>query len=338
MKRVVAAVAAIAMVAASFAVRSAIDDDESDDVDRSIFDEAFPRLICDPELASVCRDVGERLDLAVVVEDLSSTVQRLSAATADDAAAANDLWVTARPVATIVVEARQRAGLLPILGEPEGTLAFADVAVVSWAARAERLPCPDAVTWACVVPLTGRPWSESGGEVTWGDLKPGHPSPDASASGLIALGELAIGLAGRHDLSAADLDEPAFAAGLRQVLRAAPGFRRTAADLADVMAVQGPAVVDVASMPRPVADRAVEVSRSRFGGLVASYDPDGAGTVFEVVVVPVTPEVEAPRQIRDALTEALSSAGWTAGGVNDDGLPTPGVLEALRRRWREITR
>ncbi|MDQ4133181.1 MAG: hypothetical protein M3179_08260, partial [Actinomycetota bacterium] len=77
MRRVLAVLAAVAMVAGAVVVRSRLDDGDSDGV--------AGRLTCGPELEAVCerlrRDQGD--GLTIVVEPAGVTAERLAAAPGD---------------------------------------------------------------------------------------------------------------------------------------------------------------------------------------------------------------------------------------------------------------
>lgn len=324
---------AISMVAISYVVRTEVLDEDSASGDSA----GHPsRLLCDPALADVCQVAADETGMDVVVEPFAVSVERLGSAVDPPPP---DVWLTTAAGPAIVDDERGRNGLSPLVGDV-APVGHARLGVVAWTERAARLaPCSGgSVGWGCVADAAGRPWTEVGGDETWGLVKPRHLSPDETAIGLATLGQLASQLLGRSDFSAADLDDPAFAPAFRQVERSMPAFGDTTSDVVDTLAVRGPASLDVAGLPEPAAERAVRLVGSRFGGLTATYAAGGMEARVQVVAAPLSPGAGVPGGTLEQLAAALADAGWETGDVVDEGLPAPGVLEALRRRWQEVTR
>ena len=342
MRRVLAVVAAAAMVAGSLAIRSRLD---RRDTERS----QVLRLTCSTELEAACRQLEEgdaRLELTV--EAAGVTADRL-AATDDDSGL--DGWLVAAPWPEIVDIQRQVRARRPLFATPREPLARSPLVLVVAKDRAAALAprcAGGAVGWKCLgeAAATDGGWAAVGGRPEWGPVKPGHASPASDGVGALVLGQAVASWFGRADLSTLDLDDDAFRRWFAGLERAVP----PAASLTTLL-VTGPAAVDAVGTTE--AEAGPLLSRSaRRDSLVLLY-PSPMATADLVLATPSTdgPSSSLARAVRDDPgLDALAAAGWRvegrrrAEGVPDtpalpptDGLPPPGLVEALRERWREVT-
>ncbi|HUP69852.1 MAG TPA: hypothetical protein VM142_08550 [Acidimicrobiales bacterium] len=344
--RLLAFVAAIAMVAGAVAVRNRMDDKE----ERAT---TVLRIVCATELAPACEAMAEDEEtgrLEVTVEPAAETAERLS--TGPEGATASrqiDGWLVTAPWPAIVAEARGRAGLEPLVSAGP-VLARSPVVMAVWPERgivlARHCKVPE-VTWRCLGDNAGRRWEELGGQPTWGPLKPGHPEV-SSATGLPVLGAATAGYFGRADVVRSDLDDDGYRDWLTRLERSIPS--RFASPLEDML-LAGPAAFDavgaVEAEAAPLLARSARPEKPQliYPAPVATVDVVFAslpGRRAELVADVVTGSVGA---------KALAASGWRVQGQRlapgvtavpalppSSGLPDPGVLEALRQVVRETIR
>ncbi len=341
MRRVLAVVAAAAMIAGSLAIRSALDRDRSEAAQ-------VLRLTCASELEAVCQRVADDDRVALTLEPAGTTADRLASGDADPGL---DGWLAPAPWPEIV-DARRRSQALPALFSTERpTLARSALVLVAWkdrtAALSPRCPAPAGFGWRCLGEAAGTAggWAAVGGRPEWGPVKPGHASPDTDGIGLLVLGQAVVGWFGRADLSTADLDDEAFTrwfAGLERAVPTTPGSPLQS------MLVVGPAAFDAVGTTE--AEAAPLVSRSaRRDALNLLYPSPMATADVVLATVEAAPAAASlGRLLRgDEARRAFDAAGWRVGtGARPDapalpptnGLPPPGLLDALRDRWREAVR
>lgn len=340
--RILALVAAVAMVAGAIVVRARLDDHD----ERTT---TTLRLVCASELAAVCDDLGADAGsrVEVRVEPAIVTADRLSGL-APGLAVPLDGWLVTAPWPAIVAATRARAAADPFLDVGD-VLARSPVVLAVRPDRRDALAaaCGAEPGWKCLGDEAGRPWADlPGGRVDWGRVKPGHP-PVGTAAGLAVLGAATAGFYGRSaDLSRADLEDGAYADWLRRLEEAVPD--RTATPLLTMLqrpslfdavgaleAEAGPALV-TARAPKPVllypapvatADVVLATTAGRAGDLLAAL---ASGTTGR---------------------RALARHGWRVDGVPaEDGiatsvrlpatsnLPPPDVLDALRAVVTQVVR
>jgi hypothetical protein len=338
--RVLAVLAAAAMVLGAVVVR-----DRMDGVDGGAGGDRID-LRCGTEFVEVCRSLAAEVDgVDVTVEDEATTAAEL-VDLPRDAAAPFDVWLTTGPWPAMVDEARARSGRdTAALAAPTATGARSPAVIVGRADRFEALSaeCGGPVTWACIGRSAGLPWTAVGGAPTWGVLKPGLPEPDGG-TGLVVLAQAVASQLGRTDYASNDFDDdPTFGPWFDQLVGAAKAANPSGADpltrylvvpaefgfVGALEATAGPAVARAAGrgeartvVPEPVATASVSLVPAAGGRGAAAAD-----------------------RVGDRLPALLAGAGWqvpgqpAAPGVGGgtlpetDGLPAPGVLEALRARW-----
>lgn len=350
--RPLAVVAAALMIGASLAVRAFVIDDNGSGGGSGERDGPF-RVACAAELRAACEAVKSG-DVEVVVEPAGETEAALaSAAGANEAGI--DAWLTYAPSVGIVADARERAGLDPILGDPGEPLARSPLVLVARADRAGALrgTCGGEVTWACLGEAAGKPWPDAGGQETWGRVRPAHGHPRITGDGLLALGHaagsyLATDEIGPDDVSRLDWEtSDTFPGWFQRLERSIPvdafdggdpftRFLQTRLSAYDFVAMtEAAATTELARAAPDVRDAATVL----YAAPVATAD---------VVLVPVG---EAhPGDLAGDLRDALADAGFRVGGdpppgaggapglPDTDGLPSPGALIALRDYWEDVVR
>lgn len=345
-----ALLAAVAMVVASLVIRSRLDRNG-----------AGPggalRLTCATELEDACRSIADRAGagrVELTVEPAGTTADRLAGA--DDPGL--DGWLVPEPWPDMVDIRRRTKALEPLFSSPRATLARSPLALVVWKDRSAALAprCGGPVTWRCVGDATAAgPWTASGGRPEWGSPKPGPTNPDEGV-GLLVLGQAVAGWFGRTDLSTTDLDDDDFSrwfSALERTPSAAPATATTSP--LDLMLTAGPAVYDVVGASEAVAAPLLAGSarRSQVDLLYPSaMSPDGPPSTADVVLATAGAAGDAVRRVAGGgdARKALAAAGWRvegqprASGVPDapplpasTNLPPPGLLDALRGRWHEVT-
>lgn len=295
--RVLAVVAAVAMIVAAVAYRSSRD--SSDTVSAGSPDVRVA-VVCASELGSVCDALA-----GATVEPAAVTADRLldARSAAEGGVAA---WLAPGPWAAMV-EAGRATGARPKLftGRPEA-LAHTDLVAV---VRKGQLPpaCAGAASWKCIGDAAQEPAFRIGGD------------PAGHAIGLFVRAAALSGFVGNTTFGSNEIEDAAagWLANVNTRLAAAP--RLGAGSLQDFLLKPGSASVYLTT------------------GAAASAVPTAT---FEVVTPTPAARIEAVL-VRTAnadadvsvaeVTSALRQAKWDAGRLSgDDGLPSPGVLLALR--------
>jgi hypothetical protein len=224
-ERVLAILAAVALVAVAIVARTALADDDGTGPGRKGAS-GRPVVACTPDLMAVCDALAADGRIAADPPELD-----LDEAGAPDAAI--DGWITWDPAPSI---ANFDAGS-EIWVDEEAVAAASLITLVAPKALASlRRDCPDALTWSCIAHT-----DEPGVTV-------GTGSPDTS-EGLARLVPLASSLSEQQD--PATLDVPR----LTDLLSGPVGNQLSAVDQADQLVTIGPAAVSVVVGPSPLLTR-----------------------------------------------------------------------------------
>ena len=331
MRRVLAVVAAAAMIAGALFLRSALDDRKEEKG-------RVYSLVCAEDLAVACDEVRDAYPgrVEVTVEPAGVTADRLVGT--GDADFGLDGWLVTAPWREIVDGARRSRGKVPIFGEaPPPAIARSPLALVAWKDRVAALgPRCTPLTWKCLGEAAGTPggWAAVGGRPEWGQVKPGHADASSDGQGLLVLGQAAAEYFGRTDLSTIDLDDEDFQRWLVGLERATPPSRGS--PLARMLQL-GPAAFDAVGTTKADA-RAAERAASR-DRLTVLYPAPMATADVVLTTVPGDRGDRLRETVTGTARDALLDAGWdkpdAAGLPPTDGLPSPGLLDALRGRARE---
>ncbi len=358
MKRVFALLGAIGLIAAAVLVRGVLDGDDGGTdggtgANRGAAPTAALTVICISELATVCDQLAVDNDkIAIRIEEAQTTLDALIAGDFDATTAGFDAWLTVNPYPAQVDEQRDRALLEPVLGEPSSVLARSPMALVGWNDRLAPLAasCGGTVSWRCIGDHAAQPWSAIGGQELWGVVRPGQANPARTATGLLTISQATASWFGSANFASNDFRDPAFQAWFSRLERGVPEYPAPPRTPLDLMLSQGPATFDVAGSPEAIAASAV--ARSRYSSALTLLYPDPMVTA-DVVLVPVhgSNDDVAKLATSDDLRDALTKHGWRVAGeplassadpnlvlADTDGLPAPGVVEALRNKWLEVTR
>jgi hypothetical protein len=305
MKRIAALIAAVAMVAGAWAIRSRIDRGPEPPV----------RLTCSTELQDVCTELPEEV-ATVTIEAPGQTAARLVAA--DEGADPEfDVWLTSGPWPEMVRDQRE-FDRVPgdVLGDASEVLARSPVVLMVPAEQRAQLEsdCGGTVTWPCVLdPNTGIPTGVSGTDRT---------------DGLLSLANAAAGTLGdtRYDSSA--LEDAAVRSWLGDL-------RSDGRSLGDRTALETALV----QQGRYRAVGALEADALRLAATRDDWSPiyPDPMSVAEVRLVPRTGDGGAEaldRLDRDELVRLLGEQQWRTNGgepplPDGTGLPSAGVLNLL---------
>lgn len=311
MRRVLAILGAVGMVAAALVIRQSLDDDSGPGRDGD--DEVV--LVCAADLVDACESIGGGVE--VRAETAADT-----AASIEDGALADDVdgWITTTAWVE-VVESRAPEAVGSV--DP---LATSPTVVATAPGRFEAITdlCGGEDVWACLGGAAGRDWADLGaGSPAWRELKVGLTDPD-SATGLSVLASAAAGFFGSTSFAAND---PAF-----------PEFEGWLSTLAEPSATGDP------DPARTLATRPGTYSAAGSVGAVAEqFDTRDVQTIapdtgVATTVVLVGFDGGDRRQTVEAVRGALVEDGWSA-AADGDLEPTlkPGVMAALHTLWRAVT-
>ena len=359
MKRLGALLVAALMITVAVWGRGRLDDKSSGPSTDSAGDTAT--LVCATELQAACETLARgHSDLTVRIEEAQVTLTRLAVPGFDPATATGadriDGWLVPQPWPAMLAEQRQRAGSGgALLDDPSTVLARSPLVIAIWNDRRDALSARcegGTITWKCIGEVAGTPWGTTAPLDTWGAVKPGHPDPDQTAAGLLALGEATAGWFGTASFASNDFTDPAFRAWFERLERAVPSFPTPPRTPLDAMLFAGPSAFDLAGSTEAAAGPAISSSRDkeRLGILYPA-----PLTTADVVLAPVTGSQAGGRlmklmQSHDGAA-ALAGAGWrvdgqpSAPGIPDqpalpaeNNVPRAGVLQALRSLWNEVVR
>lgn len=319
-KRLLALLAAAAMIAGAWFVRTRV-------IDRKTTDAATPgstpaasnepsnasvTIICIPELQEVCRLSGA----VYSVQAAGQTLAQIGSQPNPDV-----VWVTTAPLPEMADLLRGRAGLPPLQTGERKVLASTSIVVTAPTERAAILKsvCPD-LAWTCIGDKTSRPWKELGGQTGWQDVTFRHLDPLTSATGLSVLGAALAGRVGRTDLSTSDVNSGEVSNWVNQLENANKQLSSdpltsvlvgTRFDIVGALATQVPS-----------------------GGRVSTFEPTPVARVGATVIATAG---KLSASLVANLTSALGKNGWSP-AVAPVGLPDATGMEAVQKHWQEMIR
>lgn len=290
--RILAALLATAMVVGAVVVRTRfMEDDGGGGTARGGESRVGSDRVCAAELGDVC--------IGLDVEAAGATADRL--ADAEDAAEADvRTWLAVGPWPQMVDEARTSSGKRAIFAGRGRTLASTELVAV-----VVRKPavCAGEVTWQCL------------GEAVMAGARVAAPARDSGAR-LLATAAFAGAKLGRTDYASNDVfDDPDasnWVAAIDQGIERSRGFGATS--LADFLVKRGSADVFVTTRADAITSAAPDRMISTPAPLVRAVAAFGAAGAVEI----------------GDLTDRLQLFNWQAPPQPAAGLPSPGVLLALR--------
>lgn len=310
-------------------------------------------IVCAAELAPVCDALSAKTPgLVVKTESVDHTENTLVGA--ENASEVDfDAWLVPAASPAMVADRRSRVLAQEILDTPSQVLARSPLVMVVWNDRLKVLEntCPDSeVTWKCVGELSGSQWADHGADASWGDVTPGYASPATTATGLFVIAQATGSWFGTTDYASNDFARSDYRLWLAQLEHGVLNRPNPPRTPLSEMLTKGRASFDLAGEIEAVAISEITGTRSQ-GDLKILY-PAPSETV-DVVLVTVKGSEAGERLtsllMSDEASDAFVEADWRIDGnpVGDgpqdplsdgDGLPSPGVLEALRGLWVEVAR
>jgi hypothetical protein len=354
LKRVLALLAAVAMIAGALQLRALREDaGEGPVANPGRPSGGALTLSCADVLASVCQDL-----VPLLADDGLEVAVSSPTSVAGGAAPARGALLTLAPLAGLAPA--------PVAGGPEvaaeegRVLARSPLVVAVWEDReAVLVEHCGSLTWRCVGEGTtgSGTWQAMGGPASWGPVKPGHADPVISEAGVLVLGHLAASYFGQAEVSSRDLDDLGFFTWFSSLEQAVPGFRPSSGSPLLAMLQFGPSSYDVVGVVEaeavPLLARAVD----RAGTLrLRPVEPLATADVQVTAVGSDGGVEELVAAVSEHAPALLAQAGWRVEdvapegalaqvGVQDlgtlptgTGLPSAGTHEALRRTWSEVTR
>ncbi len=315
--RILAFVAAVAMVVLAIVVRNHIDE-------RAV----TARLTCDIDLADICNAIKSATPgVTVTVEPAGTTADRLIGLQ-PDADAGLDGWLTVGPWAEIVDAERARTAAPKLFTNTSTPASSPLVAVVeNQRAATVRKTCGDPPNWACISNLFPKTWGDVGGNTAFGPVKEDVPDPNVSGDGLSVLGAMTTAA-----LKGEPFDRDSDA--VHQVLRNTRGAQLKAGDdaVTTMLLSGGFAQIDVVTTTEATANGVLATAANRSS--VSLLYP--APVTSAVVQFGEAGSGKAAAKLAAAVSrtgrQKLEAAGWKPGaaGATTDA----GTLAALRSLWK----
>ncbi len=317
-KRLLAVLAAAAMIAGAWFVRSRVIDKNTSVATGGATTQSTSapttgrRVVCVAELDEVCRASGS----IYAIESVSTTLATLASEPNPDI-----VWITTSPLPEMADAARARANQPPLPVDQRKALGSTTVVVAAPTERVTVLKaaCPD-LSWKCIGEKTNRPWKEMGGQAGWQDVTFRHRDPLTSASGLSVFGAALAGRTGRTDIGTGDLAASDVRSWTNQLENA--NKQPTSDPLTSIVVgtrfdLVGALVTEVTSI-----------------GRVATLEPTPVARVGATIMVT---SGTLPTDLVQSLLVALGKNGWSP-TVAPSGLPDAVGMEAVQRLWQEVIR
>jgi hypothetical protein len=331
LKRVIAVVIAIAIVALAVVLRAQLHGDDGGSGNGGDQPPASSGTVwCITELAAAC-DALQAEGYAVQVGAAGDQAAAFESPTPPDVTA----WVTLDAWPPIVDTFRGAKNLGPLFTSSEA-VASTRLALVGPTDKMAVLAqaCGGQVTWTCLGEQAGTKWDSLGGKATWQQVKPAHADPTSSAVGLAVLGQAAASWFGSQQppvaadaINPVDFDGP-FRTWFENLQRNIPSAAFGKAETPLGILLTRP-FFDV------VGTTEAEASLAPQDRFAVTY-PEPVASATAVVA---STGGELPSGDVDVVTQALAGAGWTTPpATGPGGLPPPAVLIALQNLWKEVVR
>lgn len=321
--RLSALAVAVVLVVGSFLVRREVI--EGDNGDRS--DEQIDDLVCITELADVCTAYAagdESVD--VTIEDAGVTLDRLAAL---EAGAEPPLWLTVEPYPAMVDSIRAGTRVEP-LGYSTNALGATQLGVaLPPDGRLDVLlaACAGEPLWRCIGTNAGGPWSELGGEASWGTVRPALGDVDNSALGLSSFAASVAGYFNDPDVSRSRWEnDSAFIPWLDGLADTSSGVSLSGGSSLGTMATR-PSALDIAATAG-FELAAVDADSQRF----ARNYPAPEMWLQAVLAVPGG---AAAGDLAGQLSGQLRTSGWDDPSTATTPLPSASTMLALRAYWND---
>ena len=326
--RVMAVLAAVAMVVGAIVVRARID---SGDNNAPLTGRGALKLLCASELASACEQL-RGADVEVTIEPAAVTADRLRSLEANDASF--DGWVAPGPWRDVVdatPSIGQRSALRFRLG-PRGS----PLMLAVWKDKRVSLNCPEPLDLGCV-----------GDAVNSRGFRLGVASDD-EAVGVLADAALGVGHADNADFATNDLRETDLAEWLTGIDERADrvGMNPGGRSFTELLTFGAANADGYLSTEADIGPQLVQASRRNDIEALYVRPVATADVTFNARVGSRGDRLRALMR-GERVRQLLNATGWRVEGrapaagvgstprlVDDDGLPSGGVLSALM----EVTR
>lgn len=321
--RLSALAVAVVLVVGSFLIRREVIDGD----DEGTSNEQVDELVCITELADVCAAyaAGDQ-SVHVTIEDAGVTLDRLAALGPDADA---PLWLTVEPYPAMVDALRAGARAEP-LGYTASALGASQLGVaLPPDGRLDVLvaACDGQPLWRCLGRNAGTPWSELGGESSWGTVRPALGDVNESALGLTSFAASVGGYFNDSDITRSRWEnDPAFIPWLDGLADTSSGVSLSGGSALGTMATR-PSALDVAATAGfELAE--VDADSQRF---TRNYP----APEMWLQAVLAGPGGAAPGDLAGRLTEQLRTSGWDDAATAATPVPSASTMLALRSYWND---
>lgn len=331
-KRLLALLAAAALVVGAFVVRrNVIEDDRESETDGTEAGEPerddATALYCITELAEACEQLAATHDeLDITVEDAGATLDRLAGL--DDGEQA-PLWLTIDPFPAMVELLRQNDPLgfeTDTVGASQLGIAFRSSD--KSAAITAFCDADSTALWRCVGDHAGDDWSTLGAASIPGTLRPSFGDVNDSALGLASFASAVASYFGSAEINRIQFDDARFISWLRRISAVSiDGTQRGSTPL-ETLAVRS--ALDAAATANYEVN-ALDATGERFD--VNYSEPN----MWIQAVIATPAGVAAPDGIVSDVAAALDAAGWDPADAAESLPPSASTLLALRTLWNDAT-
>ncbi|MEX2619904.1 MAG: hypothetical protein WD250_06770 [Egibacteraceae bacterium] len=354
MKRILALVLAVGMVAGALSFRSRIEDAPLAGPGNPPGTAGELTLTCDVGLEDVCEAVADEADVGAVAEAPAAVADRLVDPAGEELRGA---WLTLDPWVEVAALRLESAGEATVLGD--GTpLARSPLVAAVWEERAAALESAcGTLTWRCVGDVAAGSWADIGAPEAWGRVKVGRAEGADAAEAMLLLGQIAAGYAGGGDVSRADVEGNAFFAWLSRLEEARPPLPPGLASPIEAMVQRGESALDIAGVLE--AQAAPFLARTAARAPTLRLQPIEPVVTANLVVAAIGDDDGAhalAEEVARVAPALLAEAGWRVEGSPDApaltqvgvafpgglpteaGLPPAGTLFVLLQLAQEVGR
>lgn len=317
-KRLLAFLAAAALIVGAVFARHALDNRSSSSSDGTTGQPTGGKItvVCSTEFADVCAKLPT--SFKVTVEPATKTLRDLVA----DGAQPPDAWITLDPFPGMIDVLRQFSTLDALAPKIVAVATdVSEVAVAKSRSSSFDIACNGQPGWKCIGASAGAQWSALDPAAGGGKVLPGLADPDVEALGLITFANAVAGYLDNPNFSVNDWDGNAELNGWLRNLKNGAVISADGASALDTLLVRS-TNVNVA------ATTGVEVQ--------ASPQPDAFVVKAVSPAVPIVAVVGSfttkGNAVAAQLAPLLTSTGWTRASDPEPQLPA-GTFIALRKLW-----
>ncbi len=370
MKRVIAVLAAAAMITLALVIRGAISANGGDDTADNPRDGAGEGLtiICGPELLAACNTIAEDLE-GVSVSQMDEWATAEALITGETELTANRVWLAAGnwPAIAAAGQTGAVAGATTNISEIVSSEVLARSPAVM-IGRTDQMEAAGTacgtVDWSCVGSAAGKQWTALGGQDTWGRVKIALPDV-AAGPGMVSVNQSVASQVGTSNFATNDLDEPGVTAWFDHLAESSAANSGSTTPLVEfisrpnqlsiVGALESDAMQELEGTaragsltvvaPEPVASADVQLWAPDDASLKNAIDELGEERLRKALAATGwrTPkgadgseDLSAPSEAGsiDADMASLDTPLPEIGAPGNSGLPSPGTIFTVNDRWR----